>query len=645
MVTAKPIRVKQTSRDGRTGRNRPVLIFAPLLALPWLAALLLLVLGVTSSLPVAAQQPPPSPTFDLSQVPAPAEPPAAQLGQASYLENCAPCHGEQGLGDGPTAASLPSPPTVFADPAAIWHRSPAELFHTTKFGRIEALMPPWQNRLTDEQIWQTVAYAWSLHTDPDFVAAGEMLYRESCANCHGAGGAGDGPDAPVDLPNFADLAYAMARSQEDWLAGWQTAHPEMGDTWSAEQQNQVLEYIRTFSYTPAWETGYEPGPGMVTGQVVQGTSGGPAPAPAEVTLEAYADFQPVAFLTTTVGSDGAFEFTELSVEPGLVYLASADHAGIRYTSPLIELSASAPATSTVLTVYETTDEPPAIHIERAHWIVESQPGALLIGQVLTYGSDGDRTFVGQRVEEVDVPVTVALQLPPGATQVAFDNGALGERYRQVGDTIYDTAALAPGAATQQIIVRYLLPYAGDSIEVSQEFLYPVTLINLLVADLPGMTATVNGLEGGDAQDFQGRTYRIWQGADLPANSEVQIALSGLPPAGAADLGVAPDAAALPGVVTTGFAPWMAWLMGGLTVAALAGVLLWSWRAGRVQTGSRGQELVRQREELVRQIAQLDDLHALGALDQASWQQQRAALKARLLETALRSADAESPSAT
>jgi hypothetical protein len=339
-----------------------------------------------------------------------------------------------------------------------------------------------------------------------------------------------------------------------------------------------------------------------------------------------------------------FEFTELSVEPGLVYLASADHAGIRYTSPLIELSAGAPAASTVLTVYETTDEPPAIHIERAHWIIESQPGALLVGQILTFGSDGDRTFVGQRVEGVDVPVTVALQLPPGATQIAFDNGALGERYRQVGDTIYDTAALAPGAATQQIIVRYLLPYAGDSIEFSQEFLYPVALINLLVADLPGMTATVSGLEGGDPQDFQGRIYRIWQGADLPANSEVQIALSGLPPAGAADLGVAPDAAAaLPGVAAAGFAPWMAWLMGGLTVAALAGVLLWSWRAGRVQTGSRGQELVRQRDELVRQIAQLDDLHALGALDQASWQQQRAALKARLLETALQLSESTAPS--
>jgi hypothetical protein len=54
-------------------------------------------------------------------------------------------------------------------------------------------------------------------------------------------------------------------------------------------------------------------------------------------------------------------------------------------------------------------------------------------------------------------------------------------------------------------------------------------------------------------------------------------------------------------------------------------------------------LVRQRDELVRQIAQLDDLHALGALDQASWQQQRAALKARLLETALRLSESTAPS--
>jgi mono/diheme cytochrome c family protein len=41
----------------------------------------------------------------------------------------------------------------------VWSRSPAELFHTTKFGRMQGMMPPWRNRLDDTQIWNAVAYA------------------------------------------------------------------------------------------------------------------------------------------------------------------------------------------------------------------------------------------------------------------------------------------------------------------------------------------------------------------------------------------------------------------------------------------------------------------------------------------------------
>ncbi|HXF64658.1 MAG TPA: c-type cytochrome [Caldilineaceae bacterium] len=601
--------------------------------------LVLALLASAPSTPVAAQQPPPSPTFDLNQVTPPGEPPAGRFGQSIYLENCAPCHGEQGLGDGPTAANLPSPPTAFADLNAVWERSPAELFHTTKFGRIERLMPPWQNELNDRQIWQVVAYAWSLHTDPDTVAMGEDLYALSCAGCHGESGAGDGPDAEGDLPNFGDLTYAMARSQADWLAGWQEAHAGIGGDWSQDDQRRVLEYIRTFSYVPAWESGYRPGPGVVRGQVVQGTPGAAALEPRAVTLEAFADFQPVATFTTTTDATGAFTFSDLAVDPSVVYLASVGYDGIRYSSPIIELSEEAPAAETTLTVYETTGDPSGIRIDRAHWIIDFQPGALLVGQIVSFGSSGDRTYVGQHVEGVGAPVTVAVETPPGATQVTLDNGALGQRFHQVGNLIYDTAPLIPGEATKQLILRYTLPYDGDSLQLSQPFRYPVRSINLLVAELPGLQATVAGLEEGPAQEFEGRRYLLWQGAGLPAESTVQLSLSGLMPAGATDPRTGTGASAIGATAASiTFAPWMAWLTGGLAAVALAGVLLWSWRAGRVQTSSRAQDLARQRDELIRHIARLDDLHALGELDQESWQSQRAQLKARLLEVSLRLSD-------
>lgn len=624
-----------TMGRARAGRYRPALLFIPILAV---------LLGTAwwiQATPVAAQQPPQSPAFDLAQVPMPAEPPAARLGQAIYAQNCAPCHGDQGMGDGPTAAELPSPPTAFADPNAVWARSPAELFHTTKFGRLEALMPPWQNELSDQEIWRAVAFAWGLHTDIGQVSAGEDLYGLSCASCHGANGTGDGPDAEGDLPNLADPATAMAQSQETWLAGWKSAHPEIGGDWTEDQQRQVLEYVRTFTILPVWESGYRPGPGVVHGTVVQGTPGGPAVEQAEVRLDGYVDFQPVAAFTTTVDASGVFTFTNLATDESVVYLATLGYGGISYTSPMLRLTADAASAETTLQVFETTEDPAAIRIDRAHWIVDYQPGALLVGQILAFGSGGDRTFVGNAVEGVDVPVTVGFQLPQGAEEVTLENGALGDRFRQVEDTVYDTAPLVPGEATKQIIVRYAVPYPETSVQIGQGFAYPVRSINLLVTDTPGLEATVTGLEGGEAQDFQGQSFRIWQAADLPAQSAVQVALGGLPAPGTVDPrtagGVATgDTAA--GQTTAAFTPWMAWTMGGLALLTLAAVVGWAWQNGRIQTRQRGQNPVRQREDLMRRIAELDDLLAQGKIDQHQWQNQRGKLKARLLEITLRLAD-------
>ncbi|GIV75664.1 MAG: hypothetical protein KatS3mg050_0058 [Litorilinea sp.] len=583
--------------------------------------------------PTAGQELPPSPQFDLAQVPPPVDRPMARLGQTLYLESCAPCHGEQGNGDGPTAADLPTPPTRFADPQAIWSLSPAELFFTTKFGRIDKLMPPWENRLTDEQIWQVVAYAWSLHTSQAEVAAGAELYAQSCAQCHGEQGRGDGPQASVDLPDFADPAYAMARSQAEWLAGWQSAHPEVGAGWSQAQQQQVLEYIRTFSYGPAWESPYRPGPGAIQGQVVAGTPDLTLSPNLTVTLRAFLGFEPVATFTTTVDDQGRFAFSDLAVGPEVVYLASASTAGITYSSPVLALTEEQPAQETTITLYATTDDPTGVRIDRAHWIIDFQPGALLVGQLITFGSENNRTFLGRRVDGVDVPVTASLFVPPGAEEISLENGVLGGRFRQVGNQIYDTVPIVPGTGTRQLVLRYRLPYQGTSLTLPQEFAYPVTALNLLVADLPQLEVQVEGLTGVGSQEFQGRTYRMWQADNLPA-TRLELDFQGLLPPGAVDprqpqgnTGMGPV-----GTVPV-LAPWMPWATGGLVGILLAGVLLWSWRRGRLGAPPQPDELRQRQMALLQHIARLDDRYALGELDQQTWQQQRARLKAELLAVA------------
>lgn len=52
------------------------------------------------------------------------------------------------------------------------------------------------------------------------ISRGRELYLFECAQCHGAAGRGDGPQAPALATRPADLASARVRSQSDGTLFW-----------------------------------------------------------------------------------------------------------------------------------------------------------------------------------------------------------------------------------------------------------------------------------------------------------------------------------------------------------------------------------------------------------------------------------------
>jgi mono/diheme cytochrome c family protein len=546
------------------------------------------------------------------------------------------------MGDGPTAADLPSPATAFADPAAIQERSPAQLFHTTKFGRLEMLMPPWQNQLSDEQIWQAVAYAWSLHTSQAQVEAGQALYVESCAACHGESGQGDGPEAADELADFSDQSYAIFRSQTDWNAGWQSAHPEIGAEWTADEQANTLEFVRTFSYWPPWQSSLQPGDGVIAGTVVQGTAGAPAPANLPILLEAYVGFEQLGTFTSTVGADGAFRFEGLATDPNINYLATVAADGISYSSDFLNLSPITTTLQAQVAVYATTEDPADIRINSSHWIVDQQPGALVGLAIYIFGNSGDRTFVGQAVEGVEQPVTVAVQLPPGAVEVTLEGGALGARFFQVGDIIYDTLPLLPGEGTRQIVLQYALPFETEAVELQQQFLYPADQLNLLVPTTSGLQVSAPGMTAAAPQNMGGQEYQLFVMEAFEPQT-ISVNLTGLLPAGSPDpraaattsaAGATGETSAASGELGTApppLASWVTWVMGALMAAAMLGVVGVAIQRGALSTQYTRQGLGELRETLLGRMAHLDDLRAMGSISPSEWMRQRAYLKAQLVD--------------
>jgi mono/diheme cytochrome c family protein len=89
---------------------------------------------------------------------------AVDAGQKLYAANCASCHGEKGLGDGPAAKSLNPQPKPLTGRAAelsedylLWRISEGGMF-----APFHSVMPSWKNILKEEQIWQVVAYLLTL---------------------------------------------------------------------------------------------------------------------------------------------------------------------------------------------------------------------------------------------------------------------------------------------------------------------------------------------------------------------------------------------------------------------------------------------------------------------------------------------------
>ncbi|MDD2547529.1 MAG: cytochrome c [Burkholderiaceae bacterium] len=99
-------------------------------------------------------------------------------GAGVYRQHCVRCHGEDGRGEGPDAASLPMwPPTL--NGALLWKRLDGELFWRVRHGLQardgQRTMPGFADRLSDTQVWEVLDYL-QAH------AAGRMLQQGGAWN-------------------------------------------------------------------------------------------------------------------------------------------------------------------------------------------------------------------------------------------------------------------------------------------------------------------------------------------------------------------------------------------------------------------------------------------------------------------------------
>jgi mono/diheme cytochrome c family protein/uncharacterized membrane protein len=90
--------------------------------------------------------------------PIPASAESLALGQALYADNCVPCHGPIGLGDGPVGRTLRPPPANLQVHMVPGVHSDAQIFEWISNGYPESPMPAFKDVLTEDERWNLINY-------------------------------------------------------------------------------------------------------------------------------------------------------------------------------------------------------------------------------------------------------------------------------------------------------------------------------------------------------------------------------------------------------------------------------------------------------------------------------------------------------
>ncbi len=562
----------------------------------------------------------PDPTQAAPPAQAPDTPPSVAGGQAQWTQNCQPCHGPTGQGDGPTAQSLPNPLPNLTDSQVRRQAVPVDYFDVIKNGRMDKMMPPWGNQLSDEQIWDAAAYVWSLGASPQALAAGETLYLEQCAACHGENGTGDGPEAPAQIVDFTNLERMVQQSQADLQAGFLAGDQHAPLDLPEAELWQVLDYVRTFSF----ELALPEGNGILTGQVINATTNEPVGA-LEVTLHVLQNEAEIDTRTTQTDSEGNYVFENLPTEHSVFYVVEGEYEGIPYLSDEPGLFMPQESQTTLnLEVYEPTSDDEAVYVTQLHYLIAFTPETINAVQVFVVGNSGNQAYVGQNGQ------TFAFAVPDEAVGVTFQGNAGGTRFIPTDVGYADTTPIPPGEESLTIVASYDIPYDSDDLTIQVPIPANTNALNVLMSN-QGADLSSDQVQFVETRQAQGSEFAIFNGGNLAKGETLTLNLSDLN-----DLAF-DSAANMPGGAVTGpplnqgHLRWVIVGLGGLAIVAVGmGYPLMRPRlVPRAEQDDLDPHL--RRQKLLLLLARLDEAFEAGELDEAVYRQARARYKAELAE--------------
>ena len=537
--------------------------------------------------------------------------PNLALGIQIFSQRCTDCHGQTGRGDGRLIGTgegqIAIVPRDLTDGTAAAELTPLDYFTVITDGRIDTFMPPWKAALNEQERWAVALYAYALQYGPEQIALGETVAQAQAI-------------ALDALPPQAEL---VGLTDSELLA---QVSPESASL-SPEDQLGLAAYVRTRTVEFPEMIGHglalaaestEAAPvtlaaGTVSGQVTHGTAGGSVPDDLTVTLHIFDSTFAEETLDTTLDADGRYAFENVDIAADKRYVITARYDERVYGTDFVAGDPTNPALDLPLTLYDVTSDSSAIEIGMMVQQISVSGDSLQVAQVVSFSNTSDRLYSTDQALGPDQFASVQLVLPEGASLLGFDDE---QRYVLAEDdrTVYDTVPVVPGDG-HIMHVLYELPYSG-SLDLPQTLGYALSgqaqlLVSPVSIAVSGPAFTATGQQAMGSNNYATFTAT----GPLPAGTDFGVTVSGQP-----QTQTATDAAAVP---TETLVPLLLFAA-GITILGVGAFMF-------VRDRRRPAPDTNLMDALVRQIAELDELHASGQLEDAAYEKRRASLKARLVE--------------
>lgn len=357
-----------------------------------------------------------------------------------------------------------------------------------------------------------------------------------------------------------------------------------------------------------------------------GTAGVPLPGDLRVTvLQNTQDGEPQGQPThVPVAPDGAFTF---DADPARGHLIGLFFRGAAYS----EVLEPGRIEGIELRIFDTTNDTSVVRLASDSMTIlqstaEGQSDVLEVLQLMRFRNDSDRSFVGadqakdQAAEGTDQPREVLkLPVPESAFDLAPADPGNGAGLATAGNRLVTTSALMPGETSVAYLFKVKVPRSGW--QLRREVYYPTDHADLLVGKRLKL-AVAPGFQFAESKKLGGEEYDRYRSGPMNPGAVLQ-----------ADIGFAGGASSN-GV----------WFGFGTVVAALGALYF----AGSIRMRRRKaadalaaasshsaaeQPADATRQELIEQVAALDERFDAGGLDTESYQAERSTLLARLTRPA------------